>query len=167
MVDQHLGVVQTTMTSWNWTFVQSCLENMTSCDVMMWRYSQVILWILIKFKPNVMTTQLFLHFTDDVFGLRLLQTIIFIFYFKFLLDQGPFVESLIAPIWDFVWPSLWVSKPGWFSHQHTYLLACCEPKGHVWCYTCLFHKYGCTLYKHVYSRPAFQTYLMQTAEGTQ
>ena len=50
-----------------------------------------------------------------------------------------FVGPLIAPVFDFVSPSRWVSKPGWFSHLYTYLLACSEPKGHVWCYTCLFH----------------------------
>ena len=48
-----------------------------------------------------------------------------------------FVGPLIAPILDFMWPSPWVSKPRWFCHLHMYLLACSEPKGHVWCCTCL------------------------------
>ena len=39
-----------------------------------------------------------------------------------------FVATLIAPVLDFVWPSLQVSEPGWFSHLHTYLLAHSEPK---------------------------------------
>ena len=37
---------------------------------------------------------------------------------------------LIAPyFWTLCGHSLWVSKPGWFSHLHTHLLACSEPKG--------------------------------------
>ena len=34
-----------------------------------------------------------------------------------------FVGPLIAPILDFV-TLPWVSKSGWFSHLHSYLLAC-------------------------------------------
>ena len=32
-----------------------------------------------------------------------------------------FVGPLIVPVLDFMWPSPWVSKPGWFSYLHTYL----------------------------------------------
>ena len=35
-----------------------------------------------------------------------------------------FVEPLISSILDFVLPSAWVSKPGWFTRSHTYMLAC-------------------------------------------
>ena len=68
---------------------------------------------------------------------------------------------LIACILGLVWPFPWISKPGWFSYLHSFLLAHGEHKGHVWCYTCFFHQWGCTLYKHVYSRLAFQTSLVQ------
>ena len=53
-----------------------------------------------------------------------------------------FVGPLIAPILDFLWPSPWVSKPGWFFYLHSYLLAHGEPKGHIWCCICLFHQLG-------------------------
>ena len=46
-----------------------------------------------------------------------------------------------------------------------HLLVLGKPKGHIWCYTCLFPKKGCTLYKHVNSKLTFQTSLMQAAEG--
>ena len=75
------------------------------------------------------------------------------FFKKFCWTKVHFVGPLIVPNLDFVWPSPRVSKPGWFSRLHTYLLACDEPKGHVWCYTSRFHQKGCTLYKHVYSKP--------------
>ena len=89
------------------------------------------------------------------------------FFLKFCWTKVHFVGPLLAPILDFVWPSPGVSKPGWFSCLHTHLLACSEPKGNIWCYTCLFHQQGCTLYKHVYSRPAFQTSIMQAVDGRQ
>ena len=63
------------------------------------------------------------------------------FFFKiFCLDQGPFLEPLIAPVLDFVCPSSWVSNPEWISCLHSFLLACCDPEGHIWCDTCLFHQ---------------------------
>ena len=61
----------------------------------------------------------------------------FSIFFKFLLEQGP---SCGATDCLYFGPSLWVSKSGWFSHLHTHLLVCSEPKGHVWCYTYLNHQ---------------------------
>ena len=90
-----------------------------------------------------------------------------LFLKKSLLDQDPFCGTTDCPYFGLHVTLPICSKPGWFSRLHTYLLACGEPKGHVWCYTCLFHQKGCILYKHVYSRPAFQTSLMQAAEGRQ
>ena len=40
------------------------------------------------------------------------------------------MESLIAPVLDFVCPSSWVSNPEWISRLHSFLLACCDPEGH-------------------------------------
>ena len=51
-----------------------------------------------------------------------------------------FVEPLLTPILDFMWPSLWVSKVGWFSCLLSYLLVYSQPNDHVWWYTCLFHQ---------------------------
>ena len=74
----------------------------------------------------------------------------FYFFKIFLLDQGPFWTSCDPP-------------HGLQSQGGS------EPKGHIWCYACLFHLpfLGCTLYKQEYSRPAFQTSLMQAAESRQ
>ena len=63
-----------------------------------------------------------------------------IFFKIFCWTKVHFVGSLISLILDFVWPSPRVSEPGWFSCLHTYLLVRGEPKGHVWCYICLFHQ---------------------------
>ena len=93
--------------------------------------------------------------------------VITVFLKHFCWTKVHFVVPLIAPILDFVWPSPWVPKPGWFYCLHTYLLAHGEPKGHIWCCTCLFYQQGFTLYKCVYSRLAFWTSLMQAAEGRQ
>ena len=87
-------------------------------------------------------------------GYHLVGTVVVLIFLKI------FVAPLITPILDFVRPFPWVSKPGLFSHLHSCLLVCSEPKGHIWCYTCLFHQYGCTLYKCVHSRPTFWTSLM-------
>ena len=81
---------------------------------------------------------------------------LFCFFFLIFLS-GPrsnFVEPLIAPVLDFMCPSSWVSNPEWISRLHSFLPVCCDPKGHVWCDTCLFHQSGCTLYKRVYSMAA-------------
>ena len=65
----------------------------------------------------------------------------FFFFFKFFVwTKVHFVEPLIAPVLDFVCPSSWVSNPEWISCLHSFLLACCDPEGHVWCDTCLFHQ---------------------------
>ena len=72
----------------------------------------------------------------------------FFFFFKFFVwTKVHFVEPLIAPVLDFVCSSSWVSNPEWTSCLYSFLLACCDPEGHVWCDTCLFHQQGCTLYK--------------------
>ena len=71
---------------------------------------------------------------------------VWFFFFQFFCGtKVHFVGPLIVLILDFVSPSPGVSKPGWFSHLHLYLLACSEPKGHIWCSICLFHQQGCTL----------------------
>ena len=67
------------------------------------------------------------------------------FFFKlifkiFCWTKVHIVGPLITPVLDFMWPFPQVSKQGWFSHLHTYLLVCCESKGHIWCYTCFFHQ---------------------------
>ena len=65
----------------------------------------------------------------------------FFFFYKFFVwTKVHFVEPLIAPVLDFVCPSSWVSNPEWISCLHSFLLACCDPEGHVWCDTCLFHQ---------------------------
>ena len=65
----------------------------------------------------------------------------FIFFFKFFVwTKVYFVEPLIAPVLDFMCPSSWVSNPEWISCLHSFLLACCDPEGHIWCDTCLFHQ---------------------------
>ena len=65
----------------------------------------------------------------------------FRFFFKiFVWTKVHFVDPLIAPVLDFVCPSSWVSNPEWISHLHSFLLACCDPEGHNWCDTCLFHQ---------------------------
>ena len=75
-----------------------------------------------------------------------------------------FVAPLITLILDFMWPSPWLLKPGWFSCLHSCLIVHLDSKGHVWRYTCLFHQYRCTLYKCVPSRLTFRISL---AEGRQ
>ena len=62
------------------------------------------------------------------------------FFLIFVWTKVHFVEPLIAPVLDFVCPSSWVSKPEWISCLHSFLLACCDPEGHNWCNTCLFHQ---------------------------
>ena len=63
------------------------------------------------------------------------------FFFKFFVwTKVHFVEPLIAPVLDFVCPSSWVSNPEWIACLHSFLLACCDPEGHIWCDTCLFHQ---------------------------
>ena len=47
---------------------------------------------------------------------------------NFLLDQGPFCGATDCPYFDLVWPSPSVSKPGWFSRLHAYLLVHSELK---------------------------------------
>ena len=64
----------------------------------------------------------------------------FFFLINFCWTNVHFVEPLIAPVLDFVCPSSWVSKPEWISRLHSFLLACCDPEGHNWCNTCLFHQ---------------------------
>ena len=66
--------------------------------------------------------------------------IFFFFFFFFCWTKAQFVESLIAPVLDFVCPSSRVSNPEWISRLHSFLLACSDPEGHVWCDTCLFHQ---------------------------
>ena len=91
----------------------------------------------------------------------------FIFYFlkNFCWTRVHCVGPLITPVLDFMWPSPLVLKPGCFSCLHYLLLVCDEPVGHICCYICLFHQYGCTLC--VYSRLTFWTSFMQAAEGRQ
>ena len=57
--------------------------------------------------------------------------VIYLFIFKFLLNKSHFVGPLTVPILDFMWPLPWVSKPGWFSNLHTYLLVGGEPQSHI------------------------------------
>ena len=45
------------------------------------------------------------------------------------------MEPLIAPVLDFACPSLQVSNPEWISRLHSFLLACGDPEGHIWCDT--------------------------------
>ena len=74
-------------------------------------------------------------------------------YSSFCWTMVQFVAPLITPNLDFVLPSTCTLKPGWFSHMHSFLPVHSDPKGYGWCYTWLFNQKGCTLYKHVYSRP--------------
>ena len=97
------------------------------------------------------------HYTFDVLS----------FLVFCLLDQGPICGATDCPYFGLCVTHPWVSKPGWFSCLHTYLVAHSEPKGHVLCYTCFFTQEGCMLYKHVYSRTTFWTSLMQAVEGRQ
>ena len=61
---------------------------------------------------------------------------------------GGFTDT---PVLDFWWHLPWVSKPGWIPSLACFLTCAQQiPQIHLWCDTCLFHQYGCTLYKHVY-----------------
>ena len=64
----------------------------------------------------------------------------FFFFLNFCWTNVHSVEPLIAPVLDFVCPSSWVSKPEWISRLHSFLPVCCDPEGHNWCNTCLFHQ---------------------------
>ena len=66
--------------------------------------------------------------------------VFWVFFINFCWTNVHFVEPLIAPVLDFVCPSSWVSKPEWISCLHSFLLVCCDPEGHNWCDTCLFHQ---------------------------
>ena len=50
-------------------------------------------------------------------------------FFLFCWIKVHFVDPLIAPMLDIVWPCPWVSKTGWFSCLHTSLLG--EPNGYT------------------------------------
>ena len=46
-----------------------------------------------------------------------------VFFGFFVWIKVHFVEPLIAPVLDFVYPSSWVSNPEWISRLHSFLLA--------------------------------------------
>ena len=52
----------------------------------------------------------------------------------------PHYEIFLGPrliLWNHWLLLFWtLCEPGWLSHLHSYLLACSEPKHHIWCYTC-------------------------------
>ena len=94
-------------------------------------------WLVARVLGQVHVSQL--HFNRSA-G-RTEKTFFFLFFFKFFCwTKAQFVEPLIAPVLDFVCPSSRVSNPEWISRLHSFLLACCDPEGHVWCDTCLFHQ---------------------------
>ena len=89
----------------------------------------------------ILLEQKSLTYYSELFNVKVSEIQQFFFFFKFFVwTKVHFVEPLIAPVLDFVCPSLWVSNPEWISCLHSFLLACCHPEGHVWCHTCLFHQ---------------------------
>ena len=79
---------------------------------------------------------------------------------KFWLDQCPFCGTTDSPYFELCVTPIGFKARLVLSPAHLFACVCGEPKGHVWCYTCLFHQQGCTLHKYVYSSLAFQTSLM-------
>ena len=76
--------------------------------------------------------------------------VLFIYFFKkFCLDQGPFCGATDCSCFG-LRVSFLMGFKSRVDISPALLLVCCDPEGHNWCDTCLFHQYGCTLYKHVY-----------------
>ena len=86
------------------------------------------------------------------------------FFKHFCCTKVHLVGPMIAQILDFMSPSPWVSKPGWFSHLQTSYLCMVN----LWVMSGDSPTFSTnTLYKHVNSRLTFQTSIMPPVEGWQ
>ena len=56
--------------------------------------------------------------------------------------RAHFVEPLVPSVLYLQWLSPWVLNPGWISHQHTYWLACHDPRSKFRYYMGFFPQVG-------------------------